>query len=69
MEILDACVGLKWVLNEPDCVKARTIRDGFRSDIRDLIAPDIFGAECAHALTKSHRRGPYRMPGSSTSTS
>jgi predicted nucleic acid-binding protein len=57
MEVLDACVGLKWVLSEPDSDKARTIRDELRSDVRDLIAPDVFAVECAHALTKSQRRG------------
>ena len=57
MEAFDACVGLKWVLAEPDSDKARTIRDELRAGVRDLIAPDVFAVECAHALTKSQRRG------------
>lgn len=57
MEAFDACVGLKWVLAEPDSDKARTIRDELRAGVRDLIAPDVFAAECAHALTKAQRRG------------
>ena len=57
MDAFDACVGLKWVLAESDSGKARAIRDELRAGVRDLIAPDVFAAECAHALTKSERRG------------
>jgi predicted nucleic acid-binding protein len=57
MEVLDASVGLKWVLNETDVDKARVLRDEFRASLRDFIAPDVFAAECAHALTKGERRG------------
>jgi predicted nucleic acid-binding protein len=55
--VLDASVGIKWVLNEIDCAKARRLRDDFRSRIHDLIAPDSFPLEAAHALTKAGRRG------------
>jgi predicted nucleic acid-binding protein len=57
MEILDACVGLKWVLDEIDSDKARRLRDDFRIALRDFAAPDLFAAECAHALTKGERKG------------
>jgi predicted nucleic acid-binding protein len=57
MEILDASVGLKWVLNESDSDKARQLREDFRNAIREFLAPDIFAVECAHALTKGERRG------------
>jgi predicted nucleic acid-binding protein len=57
MEILDASVGLKWVLNETDSDKARQLREDFRNAIREFLAPDIFAVECAHALTKGERRG------------
>jgi predicted nucleic acid-binding protein len=57
MEVLDASVGLKWVLNETDVDKARVLRDEFRASLRDFIVPDVFAAECAHALTKGERRG------------
>ena len=33
MEILDASVGLKWVLNESDSDKARRLRKDFRSPV------------------------------------
>ena len=36
MEILDASVGLKWVLTEADSDKARQLRDEFRKAIRDF---------------------------------
>lgn len=48
---------LKWVLNEPGAVKARQLRDDFRNAVHELIAPDSFTLEIAHALTKSQRRG------------
>jgi predicted nucleic acid-binding protein len=57
MEILDASVGLKWVLAETDSDKAQRLRDDFRNSIRELRAPDIFAVECAHALTKGERKG------------
>jgi predicted nucleic acid-binding protein len=55
--VLDASVGIKWVMNEIDSAKARQLRDDFRSRIHDLIAPDSFPLEAAHALTKAGRRG------------
>lgn len=55
--VLDASIGIKWVMNEVDSAKARQLRDDFRSRIHDLIAPDSFPLEAAHALTKAGRRG------------
>jgi predicted nucleic acid-binding protein len=55
--VLDAFVGIKWVMNEIDSAKARQLRDDFRSQIHELIAPDSFPLEAAHALTKAGRRG------------
>jgi predicted nucleic acid-binding protein len=54
---LDASVGLKWVLVEPDADKARRLRDDFQNQIHELIAPDSFPLECAHALARAERRG------------
>jgi hypothetical protein len=39
--VLDASVGIKWVMNEIDSAKARQLRDDFRSRIHDLIAPRL----------------------------
>jgi predicted nucleic acid-binding protein len=55
--VLDASVGIEWVMNEIDSAKARQLRDDFRSRIHDLIAPDSFPLEAAHSLTKARRRG------------
>ncbi len=57
MSVLDASVALKWVLPEIDTAKAVRLRNEFRQGIRELIAPDVFVVEVAHALTKSERRG------------
>jgi len=65
--VLDASIALKWVLAEPDAAKARQLRDDFRNAVHELIAPDSYTLEIAHALTKSHRRGlvsdPWRLWG------
>ena len=55
--VLDASVALKWVMIEPDTSKARRLRDDFQDGIHELIAPDTFALEIAHALTKAERRG------------
>ena len=62
MEVLDTSVGLKWVLTETDSDKARNLRDEVQATPRDFIAPDIFAAECAHALTKGERQGKVIDP-------
>jgi predicted nucleic acid-binding protein len=55
--VLDASVGIKWVMNEIDSAVARHLRDDFRNQIPELIAPDSFPLEATHALTKAGRRG------------
>jgi predicted nucleic acid-binding protein len=55
--VLDASIGIKWVMNEVDSAVARRLRDDFRNQIHELIAPDSFLLEAAHALTKAERRG------------
>jgi hypothetical protein len=37
--VLDASVALKWVLTEPDSSKALSIRDDFRKQVHELLAP------------------------------
>ena len=54
--VLDVNVALKWVLNEVDSTKARRLRDDWRAQIHELIAPDLFPFEAAHALTRAERR-------------
>jgi predicted nucleic acid-binding protein len=54
--VLDSSVALKWVLPEPDAARAVLIRQAMLAGRHDLIAPDIFAVEVAHALTKAERR-------------
>ena len=49
--VLDASVAIKWVLPESDSDRAVLLQN------LELIAPDTFPVEIAHALTRSERRG------------
>jgi predicted nucleic acid-binding protein len=53
---LDASIGLKWVLREPDSPKANALRQDYRNGVHTLISPDVFSIEVAHALTRAERR-------------
>ena len=55
--VLDASVALKTVLNESDSDVAIALRDDFKNQIHQLIAPDTLPVEIAHALTRAERRG------------
>jgi predicted nucleic acid-binding protein len=54
---LDSCIALKWALQEPDSPAADALRRDYRNGVHDLIAPDVFPIEVAHALTRAERRG------------
>ncbi len=54
--VLDASVAVKFVLPEHDSAKALAQETDFRNHVHDLIAPDTFPIEVAHALTKAERR-------------
>ena len=54
--VLDASVALKWVLPEPLADKARRLRDDFQQQVHELLAPEVFPAEVAHALTRAERK-------------
>jgi predicted nucleic acid-binding protein len=60
--VLDASVALKWVLTEPDSPKALSVRDDFRTQVCELLVPDIFPVEVAHALTRAERKGLIKPP-------
>lgn len=60
--VLDSNIALKWVLPEPDSLKARQLRDDQRNAIHELLAPDIFEVEIAHALTRAERQGRIAVP-------
>lgn len=55
--VLDASVALKWILPEADSDEAIRLQEGFENNIHDLLAPDTFPVEVAHALTRAERRG------------
>src|SRR5260370_23121241 len=58
--VLDLSVALKWVLAEPNAAIAVRLRDEFRKGIHELLAPDVFPIEVAHALARAERRGAIR---------
>jgi predicted nucleic acid-binding protein len=60
--VLDSCVALKWVLAEPDSNKAIRVRDDFNHQVHELLAPDIFLVEVAHALARAERRNIIQPP-------
>lgn len=55
--VLDASVALKMLLPEQDSPIALALREDFRNQVRELIAPDILPAEMGHALTRAERKG------------
>src|SRR5437762_3495057 len=54
--VLDSSVGLKTVLREADSPQAVALCEGFRQGIHELLAPDVFPVEAAHALAKAERK-------------
>jgi predicted nucleic acid-binding protein len=60
--VLDSSIGFKWVVTEPLSDKALLVREDYRNTIHELIAPDIFPVEVAHALTRAERQGRIAVP-------
>ena len=60
--VLDSCIALKWVLREDDSPKANQFRGEFRQQLHELMAPDVFPVEVAHAVTRAERRGLASQP-------
>lgn len=54
--VLDVSAALCWVLPRPASPRAVRLRDEHRRGVHDLIAPSIFPAEAASALTKAERQ-------------
>jgi predicted nucleic acid-binding protein len=54
--VLDSSVGFKWVVPEVHSDKALRLRDDYRNGAMELIGPDIFLVEVAHALTRAERQ-------------
>ena len=55
--VLDSNIALKWVLPEPDSQKAKKLCDDFQKAAHELVSPDVFEVEVAHALTRAERQG------------
>ena len=55
--VLDANVALKWVLPETDSDKALRLRADTQAGVHELLAPDVFAVEVAHALARAERKG------------
>src|SRR5437016_1350109 len=55
--LLDSNIGVKWLLEEDLSDRARTVRDAFIQGLHELVAPDVFMVEAAHALTRAERQG------------
>lgn len=54
--VIDSCTAFKWFLTKQESDEARLLRDSFRNQLADLIAPDIFPIEIVHALTRAERQ-------------
>lgn len=54
--VLDSNVALKVILPEADSGKATALLSDYQQQIHELLAPDIFPVEIAHALTRAERR-------------
>ncbi len=55
--VIDASVGGRSVLPEAHSDKAIRLLDDFRQGVHDLIAPDFYPVEVAHAITRAERQG------------
>jgi predicted nucleic acid-binding protein len=59
--VLDASVAVRWVLRDLLQAKARQLRTAYQNSVHELLAPDIFIAEVAGALTKAERQKIIRV--------
>lgn len=55
--VLDASVAVKWELQESDSAEALSLLDNIDAGLVEVVAPNTFPVEVAHALTKAERRG------------
>lgn len=55
--VLDSSVAFKWEVAELDSDKAIRLRDEARRGLHELLAPDVFPIEVAHAMTRAERQG------------
>ena len=55
--VLDSSVAIKWRLPENQSDNALRIKDAYVARIHELLAPDVFPIEVAHALARAERKG------------
>jgi predicted nucleic acid-binding protein len=55
--VIVSAVAFKWIAPEALKDKAERLRDDFRNAVHELLAPDVFPYEVAHALTRAERQG------------
>jgi predicted nucleic acid-binding protein len=60
--IVDSSVAFKWEVPEQDTDKALRLRDGYRSAVHELRAPDFFPMEIGHALARAERQNRIKPP-------
>jgi predicted nucleic acid-binding protein len=60
--VLDSSVAFKWEVPEQDTTHALRLRDGYRSGLHDLLAPDFFPLEIGHALARAERQNRIKPP-------
>src|SRR5882724_6203978 len=60
--VFDASVAVKCVLPEKDSPKAVRLLNAYRKTIHELVAPDTFPVEIAHALTRAERKKIIQPP-------
>jgi predicted nucleic acid-binding protein len=54
--VLDSSVAFKYCVLENDSAKATALIEEYRKSLHDLISPDLFSYELAHALTRAERQ-------------
>ena len=54
--VLDANVAAKWALPETGTQNALRIREDYRNQVHELLAPDVFPLEVAHTLVRAERK-------------
>src|SRR5262249_40857045 len=59
--VVDASLGLKWLVEEEHTPEAWRLLDNWRTEGTDLLAPSLFYYEIANALAKRLRRGEFTL--------
>jgi len=60
--VVDACIGVGALLPETYSAECAAFLLDFNNQVHDLIAPDTFPVEVAHALTRAERKGIIKPP-------